>query len=133
MYIFNDCRLHNNSDAKLVTGYQYNGERIVTKRKDVLGSTSGTIYHNIRVVIDNSSLRSTKVFLDNRMIGSFQEHFVARLKGGVFVLREFKSVALFQNFVIQSCHHFDESGNCTEIDGNKQRPALLIQLLSILV
>ena len=116
---FDYCRTHNNSNAALVTGYRYNGRKFLTKRDELKESISGTIYHSLRVVIDNVSLRSAKVFLDNRFFRSFQEHFVSRLKGGVFVSNKCRSVGLFKNFTLQSCNHFDEDGKCTDNDGKK--------------
>ena len=41
-----------------------------------------------------------------------QEHFVPRLKGGVFILNDFEAVALFKNFELKECRIYDEEGNC---------------------
>ena len=65
-------------------------------------------------MIDNSSGMSTKVFLDDKFVGAFQEHFVPRLKGGVFVLNSVGSVGLFQNFQMKYCNLFDGKGECVD-------------------
>ena len=73
----------------------------------------------MRLVIDNVSLKSTKVYLDDRFFGSFQEHFVSRLQGRVFVLNEYNAVALFKNFSLSACNNFNVNGRCTNDDGKK--------------
>ena len=78
------------------------------------GSISGTIFHALKLVVDNRSLKSTKVYLDDQFIGSIQEHFVPRLKGGVFVLNKFEGVALFKNFSLRECNNFSQNGTCLE-------------------
>ena len=96
---------------------------LLTNRNDkevrINKSISGTEFHKLRVVIDNESPKSAKVFLDDRYFGSYQEPFVARLKGGVFVLNKFKGVALFKNFTLNGCRHFNKEGRCTDNDGRK--------------
>ena len=89
----------------------------LTEKVKIKRSISGTKFHKLRVVIDNESRMSTKVFLDNEYFGSYQEHFVSRLKGGVFALNRFKGVALFKNFTLMGCKHFNREGKCTDDDG----------------
>ena len=74
----------------------------------------GTIGHTLRLVIDSSSIWSTKVYLDNECIGAFQEHFISRLKGGVFVLNNSGSAGLFRSFKIKECHEFHSNGTCMD-------------------
>ena len=73
----------------------------------------------MRLVIDNMSPKSTKVYLDDHFVGSFQEHFVSRLHGGVFVLNEYKALALFKNFSLAACNNFSADGRCTDDDGKR--------------
>ena len=77
-------------------------------------TVAGNIFHSLRLVIDKMSSQSTKVFLDNEFLGAFQEHFVPRLKGGVFVVNKFGGVGLFRNFILAGCHTFDEDGKCID-------------------
>ena len=65
-------------------------------------------------MIDNNSVESTKVYLDDNLVGSFQEHFIPRLKGGVFVTNEFGSVGFFKKFNVKGCDEFDSGGKCIE-------------------
>ena len=89
------------------------GKTFVDDRVTIQQPVLGTKYHSLRLVIDNNSNSSTKIFLDQIFIGSFQEHFAPRLKGGVFIVNEFGSVGLFQNFKIHECkNEFDANGNC---------------------
>ena len=112
-------RIHKNSTGEFIVGYRYNGDKCLTKEVQINGTVSGTKYHNLRIVIDNTSEKSAMVFLDNHYFGSFQEHFVSRLKGGVFVLNRFRGVALFKNFTINGCKHFNKYGRCLDNDGIK--------------
>ena len=98
----------------MVSGYLLNGLINVDENVSISGSVSGTIFHSLRLVVDNRSLKSTKVYLDNQFIGSIQEHFVARLKGGVFVLNKYEGVALFKNFSLRECNNFSQNGTCLE-------------------
>ena len=80
-----------------------NGSKTVDEKAPIKASISGTIFHSLRLVVDNRSLKSTKVFLDDRFIGSIQEHFAPRLKGGVLVLNKFEmSTVLKPTFVVLS-------------------------------
>ena len=65
-------------------------------------------------MIDNNSVQSTKVFVDGNLVGSFQEHFAPKLKGGVFVLNQYHSTGLFKNFRIEPCDSFNSEGACIE-------------------
>ena len=94
------------------SGYRLHGEYYYDERITINQTTEGSIFHSLRLVIDNNSVQSTKVFLDRNLVGSFQEHFIARLKGGVFVTHQQGSVGLFQNFRIEKCDYLDSSGNC---------------------
>lgn len=78
-------------------------------------SIPSNVFHSLRLVVDKASIQSTKVFIDESYVGNFREHFVSRLKGGVFVVNKFKSVGLFENFVLNGCKVFSEDGVC--IDG----------------
>ena len=60
------------------------------------------MYHTLKLVVNNNSQNSTEVFLDEKLFGTIQEHFVSRLKGGVFVLNKFEGVALFKKFKLNS-------------------------------
>ena len=77
-------------------------------------TVEGTIFHSLRLVIDNNAIQSTKVYLDDHLIGSVQEHFVPRLKGGVFVTHKLENVGLFKNFEISGCKEFSSGGNCLD-------------------
>ena len=73
----------------------------------------GTKFHSVKLLIDNNSNNSTKIFFDKEYIGAFQEHFAPRSKGGVFLVNKVGSVGLFKNFEIRKCENgFDENGNC---------------------
>ena len=65
--------------------------------------------------MDNYSNESAKLYLEDYYVGSFQEHFASRSKGGVFVVNQIGSVGVFKNFAIGECNSFDEDGTC--IDG----------------
>ena len=91
-----------------------NGSKTVDEKAPIKTSISGTIFHSLRLVVDNRSLKSTKVYLDDRFIGSIQEHFAPRLKGGVLVLNKFEGVALFKNFSLRECNNFGKNGSCLE-------------------
>ena len=93
-------RIHRNSSGRLVSGYLLNGVLTEDENVPINRSISGTIFHSLRLMVDNRSLMSTRVYLDDQFIGSVQEHFVPRLKGGVFVTHKFRSVGLFRNFKI---------------------------------
>ena len=97
-----------------ISGYRLQGEYHYDERIIINNAVEGTIFHTLRLVIDNNSVQSTKVFLDKDLIGSFQEHFVPRLKGGVFVTHKVGSVGLFQNFVIKGCNKFNADGKCLD-------------------
>ena len=105
-------RIHFNESAELKSGYLLNGVLFLDEVIPIDTSISGTIFHTLKLVIDNKSQLSTKVYLDRNLIGSVQEHFVPRLKGGVFILNNFEAVALFKNFELKECRIYDEEGNC---------------------
>ena len=111
--------LVNNTPA-FTTGYRLNGEYFFDERIIINQNVLGTTFHSLRLVIDNGSSLSTRIFLDHNFVGAFQEHFAPRLKGGVFVVNKFGSVGLFQNFKIQDCDgkEFDASGNCGNVTFN---------------
>ena len=96
------------------SGYRLNGDYFIDERTIINKPIEGTKIHSLKLVIDKKSGRSTKIFLDENYVGAFQEHFVARLKGGVFVLNSAGSVGLFQNFQIKGCNTFDEVGGCLD-------------------
>ena len=78
-------------------------------------TVDGSSFHSLRLAVDKEPGRSTKVFLDESLVGTFQEHFVPRLKGGVFVTHKRGSVGLFRNFEIitSKCNiGLDSEGNC---------------------
>ena len=110
--LLNDTRAIN---PAFTSGYRLNGDYFIDERTTINKPIEGTKIHSLKLVIDNKSASSTKIFLDDTYVGAFQEHFVARLKGGVFVLNNPGSVGLFQNFQIKGCYTFDEDGVC--IDG----------------
>ena len=96
-------------------GYRLHGEYYYDEKILINQTVYGSRFHSLRLVVDKSNGRSTKVFLDDSMVGSFQEHFVPRLKGGVFVTHKFGSVGLFRNFKITTskCNiGLDSDGNC---------------------
>ena len=99
-------------------GYRLHGDYYYDEKILINQTVYGSSFHSLRLVVDKSSGRSTKVFLDDSMVGSFQEHFVPRLKGGVFVTSHplrFGSVGLFRNFKITKprCDFgLDSEGNC---------------------
>ena len=96
-------------------GYRLHGEYYYDEKMLINQTVDGSSFHSLRLVVDNSYGRSTKVFLDDSMVGSFQEHFVPRSKGGVFVTNEFGSVGLFRNFKIKTTKcdiGLDSEGNC---------------------
>ena len=72
----------------------------------------GTMYHTLKLVVNNDSPNSTEVFLDEKLFGTIQEHFVSRLKGGVFVLNKFEGVALFKKYKLNS---IDKGQYCMHI------------------
>ena len=90
------------------------GKTFVDDRVTIQQPVLGTKYHSLRLVIDNNSNFSTKIFLDQIFIGSFQERFAPRLKGGVLVLNKFEGVALFKNFSLRECNNFGKNGSCLE-------------------
>ena len=96
-------------------GYRLNGDYYYDEKILINQTVYGSSFHSLRLVVDKDYGRSTKVFLDDSMVGSFQEHFVPRLKGGVFVIHKFGSVGLFRNFKITTtkCDSgLDSEGNC---------------------
>ena len=97
-----------------MSGYRLNGKYFRDDCISINKSVPGNIFHSLRVVVDKNSIKSTKVFLDNSFIGSFKEHFVPRLKGGVFVVNKAGSVGLFQNFDIKGCKNYNEDGQCVD-------------------
>ena len=101
--------------ATFTPGYRLDGEYFFDDPIPINKTVPGNIFHKLRIVIDMMSVQSTKVFLDNNLLGAFQEHFVPRLKGGVFVSNKYGSVGLFRNFNLKGCRNFSEEGDC--IDG----------------
>ena len=101
-----------NSSTSLIAGYKLDGEYFLDERVSINKTVLGTTFHSLRLVIDNDSSLSTKIYLDHQFIGSFQEHFAPRLKGGVFVVNKFGTVGLFKNFAIEGCDKFNEKGLC---------------------
>ena len=109
-------KLGNNTPA-FTTGYRLNGEYFIDERVNIDQTVIGTKFHSLRLVVDNDSNLSTKIFLDKTFIGAFQEHFAPRLKGGVFIVNKFGSVGLFRNFKLNECENeFDGNGNCGKIN-----------------
>ena len=94
------------------SGYALNGAILQDEIIKINTPIFGTLFHRLRLVIDNASKMSTRVFLDGNLIGSFQEHFVPRLKGGVFTFNNREGVALFKKFQLTECRIYDEEGNC---------------------
>ena len=72
----------------------------------------GTKFHSLKLVIDNDSNHSTKLFFDKEYIGAFQEHFAPRSKEGVFKVIEIGGVGLFRNSGMFFAKGSDEIGNC---------------------
>ena len=107
-------RVENATNARFTSGYRLEGSYVFGENVRIIQSFHGTKYHSLRLVVDNNSLNSTKVFLDGTLIGSVQEHFVSRLKGGVFVLNSSGSVGLFKNFRIKECNQFYSNGECSD-------------------
>ena len=114
LYVNLIYRIHRNSSGRLVSGYLLNGALTIDENIPINGTIPGTIFHSLRLVVDNRSLMSTKVYLDDQLIGSIQEHFVPRLKGGVFILNRFEGGALFKNFSLRECNNFGQNGTCLE-------------------
>ena len=98
-----------------MSGYKLKGEYFLDERIFINQTVIGTKFHSLRLVIDNNSRLSTKIYLDKQFIGSFQEHFAPRLKGGVFVVNKYGTVGLFKNFYLRECNKFDENGKCGEL------------------
>ena len=97
------------------TGYRLHGEYYYDEKIQIDQTVDGSSFHSLRLVVDNDPGRSTKVYLDESLVGTFQEHFVPRLKGGVFVTHKRGSVGLFRNFEIKTskCNiGLDSEGNC---------------------
>ena len=91
------------------------GEYYYDEKIEIDQTVDGSSIHSLRLVVDNDPGRSTKVYLDESLVGTFQEHFVPRLKGGVFVTHKLGSVGLFRNFQISisKCNvGLDSQGNC---------------------
>ena len=114
LYVNLIYRIHRNSSGRLISGYLLNGVLTEDENVPINRSISGTIFHSLRLVVDNRSLMSTRVYLDDQFIGSVQEHFVPRLKGGIFILNRFEGVALFKNFSLRECNNFGQNGTCLE-------------------
>jgi len=97
------------------TGYRLHGDYYYDEKIVIDQTVDGSSIHSLRLVVDNDPGRSTKVFLDGSLVGTFQEHFVPRLKGGVFVTHRLGSVGLFRSFQISTskCNvGLDSHGNC---------------------
>ena len=90
-------RFHSSS-GRFQTGYVKGGEFKLPKEIAYSGNVDGTIFYTLRLVVDNSSSKSTKVFLDGIKMGDFQEHFPSKMKGGVFTYQGYGNVGLFKNF-----------------------------------
>ena len=118
-------RVENATNARFTSGYRLEGSYVFGENVRIIQSFHGTKYHSLRLVVDNNSLNSTKVFLDGTLIGSVQEHFVSRLKGGVFVLNSSGSVGLFKNFRIKECNQFYSNGECSD---GKYRSSFIMTL-----
>ena len=97
-----------------MSGYRLNGDYFHDDRISVNKTIPGNIFHSLRIVVDKTSINSTKVFLDKILIGSFKEHFVPRLKGRVFVVNKVGSVGLFQNFNLKGCKNYNKDGLCLD-------------------
>ena len=109
----NPPRPSNNTQA-FTSGYRLNGEYFFDERVVLSSTIPSNIFHSLRMVVDKASVQSTKVFLDDTYVGSFREHFVTRLKGGVFVVNQIGSVGLFKNFSLKGCKRFDENAVCQD-------------------
>ena len=96
------------------SGYSLQDSCVLDELVMITRAIEGTIYHSVKLVIDNNSVQSTKVFVDETLVGSFQEHFAPKLKGGVFVLNQYQSTALFKNFQLEPCNSFNSEGTCIE-------------------
>ena len=97
------------------TGYRLYGECYYDEKIEIDQTVDGSSIHSLRLVVDNDPGRSTKVYLDESLVGTFQEHFVPRLKGGVFDTHKLGSVGLFRNFQISTskCNvGLDSQGDC---------------------
>ena len=89
------------------------GEYFFDERGVVDQFVLGTKFHSVKLLIDNNSNNSTKIFFDKQYIGAFQEHFAPRSKGGAFLVNKVSSVGLFRNLEIRECENgFDDVGNC---------------------
>ena len=108
--LYRNFRLYNPRHAKFTSGYRLEGSYVFDENFRMSQTMHGTIGHTLRLVIDSSSIWSTKVYLDNECIGAFQEHFISRLKGGVFVLNNSGSAGLFRSFKIKECNEFHSNG-----------------------
>ena len=106
-------RVHGTPE-RFQTGHVLKGKRFYGEKIAHPGTLDGSRYHNLRLVVDNSSDKSVKVFLDGVKMGAFQEHFAPRLKGGVFTIHSFENIGLFKNFAIEGCKNFNEIGQCTD-------------------
>ena len=105
------AKISNNTPA-LRSGYCIGGSCIQDEHIEIQFDVEGTIYHSLRLVVDNNSVHSTKVYLDRKLVGSFQEHFEPILTGGVFVVNSHQGGGLFKNFVLKPCNQFDVNGAC---------------------
>ena len=103
----------------MISGYRLLGRQYLSKEIALNGSFSSTKFHKLKLAIDHKSSKSTKMYLDNQFLGSFREHFVSRLKGGVFVLSKQNAVGLFRNFTLTPCNNFNEEGQCTDLKDGK--------------
>ena len=78
----------------------------------------GDISQEIVIIITASNLSSLRWNQCNEHRSPaflhVQEHFVPRLKGGVFILNRFEGVALFKNFLLRECNNFGQNGTCLE-------------------
>ena len=102
-----------NNTLAFTAGYRLDGKYFLDERAVLDQIVLGTKFHSLKLVIDNDSNHSTKLFFDKAYIGAFQEHFAPRSKGGVFIVNEIGGVGLFRNFKIQECEGgFDDNGNC---------------------
>ena len=109
---------HSSKTPAFTSGYRLNGEYFFDERAVLNKSVPSNIFHSLRIVVDKASIQSTKVFVDESYVGCFREHFVSRLKGGVFVVNKYKSVGLFENFILKGCKNFNENGICMDGEFN---------------
>ena len=93
----------------------------------------GTRSHSLRLVIDNTSSKSTSVFLDNKVIGRFQQKFDSRLRGGVLIYNSdddsgdsFMNAGLFKNFELSECKKINLTGVCM---GGKSNLYLILYMV----